>query len=118
MMTELEELLQQTNIQDIDILQSSEDSKAKKLLTLLDDIQGNILRNHGRNLAVHLFLEFKSENIDKAKSWISNFAENFVTSATQQWQSSKNHKQFSCNDPEAQGEPIPDTLFTNFFSIF
>lgn len=52
--------------------------------TLIADLQGNILKGHGRDYSVHLFLEFKTEQTEVIKQWIENFAKSYVKSAKQQ----------------------------------
>ncbi|BAZ29012.1 putative peroxidase [Cylindrospermum sp. NIES-4074] len=52
---------------------------------LLSDLQGNILRGHGRDYAVHLFLQFKPNQVQPLKEWIRNFSQN-ITSAQKQTQ--------------------------------
>ncbi len=49
--------------------------------TLLGDLQGNIIKSHGRDHSVHLFIQFKADQQKKAKEWIQKFAEKYVTSA-------------------------------------
>ncbi|MGL4376006.1 MAG: hypothetical protein ACRCT1_06175, partial [Microcoleaceae cyanobacterium] len=39
---------------------------------LLEEIQGNIIKSHGRNHAVHLFLKFTGPP-EAVKKWIGNF---------------------------------------------
>lgn len=133
----LEDLLKQTNILHPDRLEGSEQPQDKALLALQDDLQGNILKSHGRNFSVQLFLRFKSEKIDDAKIWIRDFAEKFLTSATKQREyrqsyrkpiieslQSKSLELSNTNiyiermslEQERQSEP--DTLFTNFFLSF
>jgi hypothetical protein len=54
---------------------------------LLEDLQGNILKGHGRDRSVHLFLQFKAKNPQQQqqlKQWIKNFTSQYVTSAQQQ----------------------------------
>lgn len=50
---------------------------------LLLDLQGNILKGHGRDHTVHLFLQFKPGQVEPLKDWIREFAKN-ITSAHQQ----------------------------------
>jgi Dyp-type peroxidase family len=71
--------------------------------TLLDEIQGNILKSHGRNHAVHLFLKFTCDP-EAAKQWIGNFTHKYVTSALAQAEQSKRYRLY--------GE---SNLFGNFF---
>lgn len=70
---------------------------------LLEEIQGNILKSHGRDRSRHLFLTFNS-NIDAAKAWIGNFANNYVTSAMAQYQQGLSYRQTK-----------KSTLFANIF---
>ncbi|WP_138505950.1 Dyp-type peroxidase [Nostoc sp. PA-18-2419] len=55
-----------------------------KYQTLLKDLQGNILNGHGRDHIVHLFLQFKSGQVNAVKRWIQNFAQKYIKSAEQQ----------------------------------
>ena len=72
---------------------------------LLDEIQGNILKSHGRNHAVHLFLKFTCDEVT-AKKWISNFAHKYVTSALAQAEETKLYR---------QNKDVPGKIFANFF---
>ncbi|MEG4499832.1 Dyp-type peroxidase [Microcoleus sp. F10-C6] len=72
---------------------------------LLDEIQGNILKSHGRNHAVHLFLKFTCDEAT-AKQWISNFAHKYVTSALAQAEETKLYR---------QNKDVPGKIFANFF---
>ncbi|MFP5273651.1 Dyp-type peroxidase [Coleofasciculus sp.] len=71
---------------------------------LLGEIQGNILKSHGRNHAVHLFLKFTGDP-ESVKQWIGNFSHKYVTSALAQAEQAKQHRQY-----EGEGQ-----LFGNFF---
>lgn len=51
---------------------------------LLRDLQGNILKGHGRAFSVHLFLQFK-DDAEAARAWIRGFSEGLDT-ARSQWQ--------------------------------
>ena len=59
------------------------DLRSPEARQFLAGVQGNILKSHGRNHAVHLFLRFGPQVAD-ARRWIKSFAESTVTSAAQQ----------------------------------
>ncbi|GAB4055441.1 Dyp-type peroxidase [Spirosoma litoris] len=67
-------LLTETNV-------STKDPRFK---ALLENLQGNILKHHGRTHAYHIFVQFIPEKADDAKSWIKSFAETRITSAIKQ----------------------------------
>lgn len=65
---------------------------------LLDDIQGNTLKSHGRVFSVFLFLQFDtsdpseteySRKIKEIKTWISSLAEQVVSALKQQSQAAR-----------------------------
>ena len=62
-------------------------SETKKLL---QSIQGNILKSHGRNFSRHIFLKINEMN--EAKSYLTSFTINHVTSAFAQNQQTCEHK--------------------------
>lgn len=67
-----------------------EDPKAElppDLESPLSDIQGNILKSHGRDHSQHLFITFT--DVGKAKKWVALMAGR-VTSAAKQWKESLN----------------------------
>lgn len=72
---------------------------------LLEDLQGNILKGHGRDYSVHLFLQWKPEQVQEAKQWIQTFTQTYVTSAKQQADEALRYRQ----------EEIPGEIFANFF---
>ena len=51
---------------------------------MLEDLQGNILKHHGREVAYHIFVRFKTAKVAEAKKWIKKFAQNNVVSAKKQ----------------------------------
>jgi deferrochelatase/peroxidase EfeB len=78
---------------------------------LLNEIQGNIIKSHGRNHAVYLFLKFKGNKGDPkastlAKQWIGNFSYRYVTSALEQAEQAKLYR---------HNKDVPGTIFANFF---
>lgn len=54
-----------------------------KYLQMLANLQGNILKSHGRDHAIHLFLTFNEDSAE-VRRWISDFAGRYVTSALHQ----------------------------------
>lgn len=55
---------------------------------LLEDLQGNILKSHGREHSRHMFIRFDPAKKDHARSWLSTMAGS-VTSAMTQWGQSR-----------------------------
>jgi Dyp-type peroxidase family len=50
----------------------------------LDDLQGNILKGHGRPHTAHIFLKFHAAETSRVREWIRNSIAPAVTSATRQ----------------------------------
>ena len=69
--------LEQTNI----------DLALPEVASLLKDVQCNILKSHGRDCTVHLFLRFTAEP-KAAKAAIAAFSKGYLTSAYQQYEQS------------------------------
>src|SRR5260370_41121159 len=49
--------------------------------SFLADLQGGILKGHGRVYSAHLFIRFDTGNQPAARSWIREFARDYITSA-------------------------------------
>lgn len=67
-----------------------------KYQALLDDLQGNILRGHGRDFSIHLFLQFNAKTDRQKqliKQWIAGFTTQCVTSANKQASDAKRYRQ-------------------------
>jgi len=92
----LRQLLSQTAIDPTN-------AEAQKLLT---NMQGNILKSHGREHTRHIFLQFDSSKIGEAKAWISTLE---VTSALLQLQDTKVNR-----ETDTETNLIPGEIFINF----
>ncbi len=56
---------------------------------LLGDIQGNILKSHGRDHSRHLFITFDAAKAKEARAWLAQLSKTKVTSALKQWDDSR-----------------------------
>jgi Dyp-type peroxidase family len=70
----------------------------------LESLQGNVLRGHGRNRSVHIFLRFKAGQETAVKKWIKELAAR-ITSAQRQLDESERYRR----------DKTPGRLFINFF---
>jgi Dyp-type peroxidase family len=75
----------------VDLAATRIDHRAEKYQKMLENLQGNILKGHGRNHAVHLCVGFTAEPRAVA-TWMRDFAQAYVTSARQQLDDSKGCK--------------------------
>ncbi|MGB5596652.1 MAG: RICIN domain-containing protein [Crocosphaera sp.] len=76
---------------------------------LVRDLQGNIIKSHGRENAVHLFLKFKDGQQDQVKQWLGEFTRKYVTSAWAQAYEAKKYRE----------NGIKGSVFTNaFLTVF
>lgn len=50
----------------------------------LKNLQGNILKSHGRDVAVHVFLIFKPRKRGEARQFLADFANRIISAAAQQ----------------------------------
>jgi Dyp-type peroxidase family len=83
-------------------------------LSLLEDIQGNILKSHGRDYSIYLFLHFDNQQPSTIKSWIGDFAQNYVVSAAQQEAQSRGYRERRQTNDVA----VAPNLFVNFSLSF
>jgi Dyp-type peroxidase family len=72
---------------------------------LLADLQGNIIKSHGRDHTVLLFLRWRRERLEDVRRWIGDFAEQWVTSAQQQFEQARHFRE------SGQGAPLFASLF-------
>jgi Dyp-type peroxidase family len=70
----------------------------------LESLQGNILKGHGRDRSVHIFLRFKDHEQANIKRWIRKLAKR-ITSAQRQLDELEQYRQYT----------IPGRLFMSFF---
>lgn len=71
----------------------------------LDDLQGNILKGHGRDHTLSVFFHFNAGQQVKAKAWLASFTKQFVPSANKQLADTQLFKD----------EGLPGGIFTNVF---
>jgi Dyp-type peroxidase family len=71
---------------------------------LLDNLQGNILKGHGRDFTHHIFVKFDKNKIRSAKKWIKAFSDK-ITSCKQQLKDRQNYKKSN----------IPGRTFFGFY---
>lgn len=70
--------------------------------SMLDNLQANILKGHGRDFAHHLFFRFNDEAPGYCREWIRQFAYSSITSAKEQLEQTKQFNEHEITD----GGPI------------
>ena len=73
---------------------------------LLKNLQANIVKGHGRDIAFHLFFQFKQGNEIAIRNWISNFAKTELTTAAEQIADTEVFKEAN----EENDKPVADAL--------
>ncbi len=81
-----------SNRSTIKLSQSKLDVNDPDLRVVFEDLQGNILKSHGRSHSLHLFLQFTSEDSDKSREWIGKISSR-LTSAFEQHQTALDFKE-------------------------
>lgn len=67
-----------------DLFKTSTDYRDPKFDMMLSNLQGNILKGHGRNHTQHIFIEFDAGKVRKAIDWLKEFGKKRVTSCKKQ----------------------------------
>ena len=80
------------------------EDQLKELREPLESLQGNILRGHGRDRSIHIFLSFNTGKRAKVKEWIKGLAA-CLTSAQRQLAEAERYRYHN----------MPGRLFMNFF---
>jgi Dyp-type peroxidase family len=88
----------------VDLTDMRIDYKAEKYQNMLANLQGNILKGHGRDHSVHLFLKFTATP-RMVRNWVRALTDRYVTSARQQLKEVEEFNKYR----------IPGGLFGNFF---
>lgn len=81
---------------------------------ILQDIQGNILKSHGRTYSIYLFLHFDIDRAKATKKWIGDFGEKYIVSAIKQQEQSQEYKKFLKKNKATPHQ----NLFVNFSLSF
>jgi Dyp-type peroxidase family len=81
------------------------DQNDLKFDSLLSNLQGNILKGHGRDYTANIFVEFDATKLSEVREWIHNFAAKCVTSAKVQL---KENERFKRNG-------VPGGLFAGLY---
>lgn len=81
------------------------DPGAPATAAILSDLQGNILKGHGRQFTFNLFLSFRPGQKTTVRNWIASFSRVFVTSAKQQLDETRRFHDLR----------IPGSIFCSFF---
>ncbi len=79
------------NVITVNLKATKIDYHAKEYEKMLKNIQGNILKGHGRDYSVHIFLKFTADT-RTIRKWIESFAKKYITSAEQQLRETENYK--------------------------
>ena len=86
---------------------------------VLEDLQGNILKGHGRDKSVQIFLTFPDpqenpEKIDALKNWIAQLAINEITSAKKQIDEAKDRKNQIEEGKDPNDKEVSGKTFVHF----
>ncbi|HEY9728289.1 MAG TPA: peroxidase [Chroococcales cyanobacterium] len=92
------------NVITVNLKATQIDPHGPEYQRMLKNLQGNILKGHGREHSVHIFLKFTADT-KAVRKWIESFAQKYVTSAEQQLRDTENYKKTK----------KPGGLFGNFF---
>ena len=106
---------------DLNTLAEPIDPTEPEFASLLANLQGNILKSHGRNRTVNLFLTFAPDMKEEVEGWIGYFTRRYVTSALRQMQQSREFKEngisggvFATLSLSAEGYEYLDVDLTSF----
>ena len=81
------------------------ETDAPEYRALFSNLQGNILKGHGRDHTVHIFIKLNTQNVAETRARLRSFATKVVTSARRQSIESQQYKHFK----------LPGALFGNLF---
>ncbi len=90
------------------LLSKTDVSLDPPFLSMLDNMQGYILKHHGRTHAYHLFFTLDKTKIAAAKKWITHFVNHHAQSAAKQLKDAKAHHQ-----PAESGKAFDAGVFFN-----
>jgi deferrochelatase/peroxidase EfeB len=88
----------------VDLTKTHTDHRAAIYQNMVQNLQGNILKGHGRNYSVHIFLHFEAEP-RIIRDWVRDVSVHHVTSAQRQLKEADEFRTYG----------VPGGLFGNFF---
>ncbi|MEB3335088.1 MAG: Dyp-type peroxidase [Cyanobacteriota bacterium] len=59
----------------------------------MSDLQGNIVKSHGRDHSVLLFVRWRNDCLSEVRRWIAGFAEGWITSAAMQFEEARRFRE-------------------------
>ena len=88
----------------VDLTDTAIDYRAQKYQKMLANLQGHILKGHGRDYSIHLFIRFSAAP-GMVREWVRSFTDRYVTSAKQQLKEVEEFNKYN----------IPGRLFGSLF---
>ncbi|ACB53449.1 probable peroxidase [Crocosphaera subtropica ATCC 51142] len=82
---------------------------------ILQDLQGGMLKNYGRQYSLYIFIQFDAEKINEVKQWIGSEIAPHVTSTLKQLQDTEDYKENCRQNNIDASSTVYGELCQNFF---